>query len=127
MNTLTDATRDNFFDLVADGDVLVDVWGPSCTRCVALLPHVEALAARRPDLRVVKLEAPKARRVCMELRLMGLPAFLLYRDGQEVARLTDPNLTADQLDEWLEQSTDTAPQDAAPQDAAPQTEGRDSC
>lgn len=127
MTTLTDATRDNFFDLVADGDVLVDVWGPSCTRCVALLPHVEALAARRPDLRVVKLEAPKARRVCMELRLMGLPAFLLYRDGQEVARLTDPNLTADQLDEWLEQSTDTAPQDAAPQDAAPQTEGRDSC
>jgi thioredoxin 1 len=63
----------------------------------------------------VKLEAPKARRVCMELRLMGLPAFLLYRDGQEVGRITDPNLTADQLDEWLERSTD----------AAPQTEGRE--
>ena len=117
MTTLTDATRDNFFDLVADGNVLVDVWGPSCTRCLALLPHVEALAARRPDLRVVKLEAPKARRVCMELRLMGLPAFLLYRDGQEVARLTDPNLTAEQLDEWLEQSAD----------AALRTEGRESC
>jgi thioredoxin 1 len=65
----------------------------------------------------VKLEAPKARRVCMELRLMGLPAFLLYRDGQEVARLTDPNLTADQLDEWLERSMH----------AAPHTEGTEQC
>jgi thioredoxin-like negative regulator of GroEL len=107
VTTLTEATRENFFDLVADGEVLVDVWGPSCTRCLALLPHVEALAARRTELRIVKLEAPKARRVCMELRLMGLPAFLLYRDGREVARLTDPNLTAAQLDEWLERSTDT--------------------
>ena len=33
---------------------------------------------------------------------MGLPAFLLFRDGREVARLTDPNLTAAQLDDWLE-------------------------
>jgi thioredoxin 1 len=110
LTTLTDATRENFFELVADGAVLVDVWGPSCTRCVALLPHVEALAARRPDLRVVTLEAPKARRVCMELRLMGLPAFLLFRDGREVARLTDPNLTAAQLEEWLEGLTEGAPQ-----------------
>jgi len=117
VSSLTEATRENFFDLVADGDVLVDVWGPSCTRCLALLPHVEALAARRSDLRIVKLEAPKARRVCMELRLMGLPAFLLYRDGREVARLTDPNLTAAQLDEWLERSTDIA---------AP-TEGNEQC
>ena len=122
MTTLTEATRENFFDLVADGDVLVDVWGPQCTRCLALLPHVEALAAHRPDLRVVKLEAPKARRVCMELRLMGLPAFLLYRDGQEVSRLTDPNLTADQLDEWLEGLTDSSQPNAAPQ-----TEGTEQC
>lgn len=101
MTTLTEATKDNFFALVGDGTVLVDVWGPSCRRCLALLPHVEALAARRDDLRVVKLEAPKARRICMELRLMGLPAFLLFRDGAEVARLSDPNLTADELEDWL--------------------------
>jgi thioredoxin 1 len=109
VNTVTEATRDDFFDHVAAGTVLVDVWGPSCQRCLALLPHVEGLAARRSDLRVVKLEAPKARRVCMELKLMGLPAFLLYDDGVEIARLADPNLTADQLDAWLDASVPTSP------------------
>ena len=107
MNSLTEATKENFFDVVANGTVLVDVWGPSCQRCLALLPHVEGLAAQRSDLRVVKLEAPKARRVCMELKLMGLPAFLLFRDGVEVGRIADPNLTAEQLDAWLDESIST--------------------
>jgi thioredoxin 1 len=99
---IVEATREDFRDLVADGLVLVDVWGPSCTRCLALMPHVEQLAAQRADLRVVKLEAPKARRLCMELKLMGLPAFLLYSGGEEVSRIADPNLTAGQLDTWLD-------------------------
>ncbi|MGH8993179.1 MAG: thioredoxin family protein [Acidimicrobiia bacterium] len=98
---MTEATRDDFFDVVAGGAVLVDVWGPQCQRCLALFPHVEALAARRPDLRVVKLEAPRARRICMELKLMGLPAFLAFRDGAEVGRIADPDLTAERLDDWL--------------------------
>lgn len=104
MGAVADATREDFRDLVADGVVLVDVWGPSCASCLALMPHVEELAARRAgDLRVVKLEAPKARRLCMELQVMGLPAFLLFRDGEEVARLTDPDLKPDRLDAWLDE------------------------
>ncbi len=103
MTAVVEATREDFRDLVADGTVLVDVWGPSCAVCLSLMPHVEALAAERDDLRVVKLEAPKARRLCMELRLMGLPAFLLFRDGKEVARLADPQLEPARLQAWLDE------------------------
>ncbi|MDP9073167.1 MAG: thioredoxin family protein [Actinomycetota bacterium] len=99
-----EATRDNFRELVADGVVLVDVWGPDCRPCLALLPHVEELAVRLAgELRVVKLEAPKARRLCMELGLMTLPSFLMFRDGKEVARLSDPALTAIKLTRWLDE------------------------
>ena len=107
MAGVMEATRDNFRDLVADGLVLVDVWGPSCQRCLALLPHVEELAARRPELRVVKLEAPKARRLCIELKLMGLPAFLLFEGGEELSRLAAPDLTAERLDAWLDETLGT--------------------
>jgi thioredoxin-like negative regulator of GroEL len=100
--TVTEATKENFRDLVATGTVLVDVWGPDCQPCLALLPHVEQLAAERSDLAVVKLEAPKARRLCMELRLMGLPAFVLFHDGQEVSRLAGPNVTREALVDWLD-------------------------
>lgn len=104
MAGVVEATREDFRDLVADGTVLVDVWGPSCAACLALMPHVEALARERDDVRVVKLEAPKARRLCMELRVMGLPAFLLFRGGEEVARLAEPNPEPARLISWLDET-----------------------
>jgi thioredoxin 1 len=102
--TLVEATRDNFWDLVAEGTVLVDVWGPDCRPCLALLPAVEALAEKLAgDVRVIKLEAPKARRLCMQLSIMGMPAFILFRDGEEVARLADPALTPLRLNQWMDE------------------------
>ncbi len=103
--TVTEATRETFRDLVAQGTVLVDIWGPECQPCLALLPHVEALAARyAADMRVIKLEAPKARRLCMELGVMGLPAFVMFRDGEEVGRLAGPSAaSADGLDQWVDE------------------------
>jgi len=86
-----EATRDNFAELVASGTVLVDVWGPDCQPCLALNPHVEQLAeAHEGELKVVKLEAPKARRLCMSMGLMGLPVFLVFKDGEEVDRIGGP-------------------------------------
>ncbi len=101
MGTVVDATRDDFDELVATGLVLVDVWAESCRPCVALAPRVEEIAAAHPELAVVKVDASKARRLCMTHQVRGLPTFLLFRDGEEVARINDPNLAPDQLDEWL--------------------------
>lgn len=102
--TIVEATRESFRDLVAEGTVLVDVWGPDCRPCLALLPTVEALAERyRGWLQVVKLEAPRARRLCMELSIMAMPAFLLFRDGVEVARLANPALTPLLLNQWVDE------------------------
>ncbi len=102
MSTVAEATKENFGELTAEGVVLIDVWGPQCVPCVALTPHVERLAEQRPDLKVLKLEAPKNRRLCIDMQVMGMPAFLLFRDGTEVARLSDPELTPDALTAWLD-------------------------
>lgn len=103
---LVEATRENFRDLVSTGTVLVDVWGPQCRPCLALMPRVEELASRYAGrLRVVKLEAPKARRLCMELGVMSLPSFILFHDGDEVARICEPTLTPERLLRWVEENT----------------------
>ncbi len=107
MTAVAEVTKENFGDLIAQGTVLVDVWGPQCVPCVALTPHVERLAEERPDLRVAKLEAPKNRRLCIDMKIMGMPAFLLFRDGAEVARLSDPELTPDALINWLDTTLET--------------------
>ena len=101
MGQVMDATKDNFDELVGSGLVLVDVWAESCHPCVALAPHMASIAASIPDLTVVKLDASKARRLCMSLQVRGLPTILLLSDGQEIARICDPNLVADQVDTWL--------------------------
>lgn len=102
MTAVVDATKETFDELVGSGLVLVDVWADSCRPCVVLAPHMEAVADAHPELTVVKLDASKARRQCMALQVQGLPTLLLFRDGEEVARITDPDLVAAQVDEWLE-------------------------
>lgn len=106
MGEVVDATPETFDELVASGLVLVDVWAETCKPCVALTPHAEGIARERPDLSVVKVDASKARRLLMAHQVRGLPTFLLFRDGQEVARITDPSLEPDQLDEWLAKELD---------------------
>ena len=105
MADLTEATRENFDELVADGTTLVDVWGPECQPCLALMPHVEKLAdARADELKVVKLEAQKARRVCINLKVHGLPTFLLMKEGEEVSRLSASSISPAELNDWLDKS-----------------------
>ena len=99
---LAEATKDNFRDVVAQGQVVVDVWGPQCAPCIALMPDVEALAQSRPGVKFVKLDSSQARRLCIELRVMGLPAFLLFQDGREVARHAGQTVTAASLTQWLD-------------------------
>jgi thioredoxin-like negative regulator of GroEL len=106
MGAVAEATRENFDELVASGTSLVDVWGPECRPCLALKPHVEKLAEARDDLTVVMLEAPKARRVCIRLKVHGLPTFLLMHDGEEVARLSASTISPTQLNDWLDKSLD---------------------
>src|SRR5262245_15543969 len=86
-------TRSTFESAVVDSShtqpVLVDVWGPRCGPCLAMMPFVEQLAAAHTDaLRGVKLNSADDRKLCFELKVMGLPTFLLYQNWEEVWRLS---------------------------------------
>lgn len=84
-----DVTEQTFPELTRAGNVLIDVWGPDCLPCIALMPFFETLE-REYSNRVVllKLNAPENRKLCRDLRIGGLPAYLTMRDGIEVERVT---------------------------------------
>jgi thioredoxin 1 len=109
MGQVVDATKETFHELVGSGLVLVDVWADSCRPCVALAPHMASIADTNPALTVVKLDASTARRLCMSLQVRGLPTILLFFEGQEVARISEPSLTADQVDAWLATALEELP------------------
>jgi thioredoxin 1 len=57
--------------------------------CLQAMPQVEALGtAYAGKVKITKVEAPKNRRLCLDLKVMSLPTFLFYKDGREVGRLS---------------------------------------
>ena len=124
---MIEATVDTFADLSGAGDVLVDIWGPQCQPCLALMPAVEALEAtlRRPGA------VPESQRARQPRGLPGssrrrLPAYLTMRDGVEVERLTSNGTTPEQIEQAIIRLLDGAPAVGPPVPEHLRTEGGES-
>ncbi len=92
--------RDNYESETknAKGLVLVDFWGPQCHPCLKLMPAVEELEKTYTGrLKVAKLNSAQNRMLCAMLRVMGLPTFILYKDGAEIKRLTGESIGRNDL------------------------------
>jgi thioredoxin 1 len=107
---MSEATVETFHELSAEGAVLVDIWGPQCQPCLALMPAVEQLAETYADrVRFLSVNAPENRKVCRDLRVAGLPAYLTLRDGVEVERLTSNGTTPEQIQQAIVRLLEGAP------------------
>lgn len=88
--------------LQSEKPVVVDFWGPRCAPCLALMPQVEKLEAACADkAKFVKVDASKNRRLCLELRVMSLPTYLFYRNGEGVARLAGGEIKVQDIEQEL--------------------------
>jgi thioredoxin 1 len=84
-----DATPETFGDLTHEGSVFVDFWGPRCQPCLAMMPTIAKLEEEAAGaVRVVKVNSAENRQVCRDLRVFGLPTYILMREGNELERLT---------------------------------------
>jgi thioredoxin 1 len=105
-----DVTTETYDELATHGHVLLDVWGPECQPCLALMPEVERLAERYEGrVTVLKLEAPPQRALCRALRVAGLPTYIAMRDGHEVERLTGSGVTAADIEAAIDRLLAGAP------------------
>ncbi len=86
--------------LQADKPTLVDFWGSWCIPCKQMEPILETLAASRPDLAVVKVNINRNRRLAIEYRVMGVPTFILFQNGEERGRVVGAH-TAAQLQRFI--------------------------
>jgi thioredoxin 1 len=84
-----DATTETFGELTREGSVFVDFWGPRCRPCLAMMPTIAKLEEEAGGaVRVVKVNSGENRQVCRDLRVFGLPTYILIRDGEELERLS---------------------------------------
>ncbi|MEN6437268.1 MAG: thioredoxin family protein [Syntrophobacter sp.] len=107
---VTEVMKDSFQEEVLSSElpVLVDFWGPSCQPCLALMPFVHDLAQKYDGkLKVVKVDSSKNRRLCIDLRVMSLPSFLLYDSGKEIGRLSGKDVSESVITRFLESAMST--------------------
>ncbi len=98
----TEVNADIFEKEVVQSEVpvLVDFWGPQCAPCLALMPRVEGLGEKYGEkLKITKVDASKNRRLCLNLKVFGLPTFLFYKNGKEVERLSGNSLKIEEIEE----------------------------
>ncbi len=102
---MVELTKENFDAEVKESPlpVLVDFWGPKCGPCMALLPGVHEMAKEyEGKVKFCSVDVSGNRRVAIANKVMGLPTFLFWKDGAEVARISGGDVTLEKIKENVE-------------------------
>lgn len=99
---MIELNKDNYDSEIADGLVIVDFWGESCTRCMELMPDVHELEKTYDGkIKFCSLNIAGNRRLAMAHKVMGLPSFLIYQDGEKKEHLTGEDLDIDKIEQAI--------------------------
>lgn len=90
MALIGDVTDQDFEDRVLHSDtpVLVDFWAEWCVPCHMVSPVVEEIGRDKGDsLEVAKLNIDDNPEITRKYGVMSIPTLMLFKDGQEMARV----------------------------------------
>lgn len=94
--------KDNYDAEIASGLVIVDFWGESCGRCKELMPDVHKLEEQYGDkIKFCSLNISGNRRLAMAQKVMGLPSFLIYQNGEKKEHLTGEDLDINKIEQAI--------------------------
>ncbi|MGF1734967.1 thioredoxin TrxA [Photobacterium satsumensis] len=101
---MIELTKENFdAEVKTDGIVLVDFWSENCGRCIELMPEVMELAEKYGnEIKFCKLNIQGNRRLAMAQKVMGLPSFVFYRNGEKAEHLSGEELEIEHVESMIE-------------------------
>jgi thioredoxin 1 len=89
-DNVTHVNDDDFQQVVLDADqpVLVDFWAEWCVPCHMVSPVVEEIARDQAGrMKAVKLNVDDNPMITRKYQVMSIPTLIVFRDGQEMARV----------------------------------------
>lgn len=104
---MIELNADNFQTevLEAKDAVLVDFWGTTCEPCNALMPEVHKLADQYGSkLKMCKLNTNDNRKLAISQRVLGLPTFIVYKNGEKIKSISGAeNCTPDSIEALIKE------------------------
>jgi len=92
---------------VLDGNkyVMIDFWGTHCGPCVGMAPIVDELAQEYEGrVCVGKYNVEEENDLAVENRVMAVPTFLFFKDGEKVKKIKAVgSLTKSQLEDKIKE------------------------
>ncbi len=91
--------------LQAEGPVIVDFWGTKCEPCKTLMPEVDKLAEKYKDkIKFCKLNTSENRRLAISQKVLGLPTFIIYQNGEKLKEISgEENCTPEAIEDLITQ------------------------
>lgn len=79
-----------------DLPLVVDFWAPWCAPCRQMAPEfIKAAATLAPNVRFAKIDTQAHPQAAERHRIQGIPAFVVFHKGREVARAAGLRPAAD--------------------------------
>jgi len=75
--------RDEFYDAIKEGTVLVDFFATWCGPCKMLSPVLEALS-NEVDIPIIKVDVDEAGPIAAQFGIQAVPTLMLFKDGKRV-------------------------------------------
>ena len=72
--------------LKSEKPILIDFWATWCGPCKTMAPIVEEIAEERTDIKVCKIDVDQEPELARQYRVMSIPTFLVFKDGEVVKR-----------------------------------------
>ena len=101
---ITAITDENFEDVIqSDSPVLVDFWAKWSQPCLRLAPILDAVAGDyQGKVQVYKMDVETNQATPSKYGIRGIPALLLYKNGELLATKIGGDLTKSHLSAFLD-------------------------